>query len=246
MTDTSATSYSLAEKVKNIKELLDVKNDIQLDELLDKLNYPLSVKAYNGLRRIGVETLNDLLSLSSNDVKSDRRIVESAKQEVIDFVHSLGYNLKDESKISPSVNPKTPLEEFVPVFPKRAINALKRGGINNLGDLLSKSTSQILEIKHIGEGMLQEIINFVHSLGFGFSDEENIINLDEQIEQQSQENNEIAGRIAFKSSMLTKYNKLIREKQALLEKEKELDRELAFALETLSKLVGGKDEQKVK
>ena len=79
MTDTSATSYSLAEKVKNIKELLDVKNDIQLDELLDKLNYPLSVKAYNGLRRIGVETLNDLLSLSSNDVKSDRRIVESAK-----------------------------------------------------------------------------------------------------------------------------------------------------------------------
>lgn len=241
----NSLGYSLDEKI----EPLDDKDDIHLDKLIEMFGFPLSVNAYNRLRCIGVSTLQDLLSLSLNDLSKDRKMGKDVKQEIINFVHSLGYNLKDESKNTPTVNLQTPLKEFVPKLPSRVCLALKRGGINTLGDLLAKSTSQILEVKYIGEGILQEIINFVHSLGYSFNDEviyENIINLDEQNLRQLQENNEIASRIASKKSMLAKYGKLIREKQALLERERELDREIALALETLNNLIGEKDVQKVK
>ena len=204
-------------KIDNIE--ITNNSDIRLLKLLEKLGQPLSVKAYNGLRRMGINTLCDLLELPLNSLKRDRRISEKAKQEVIDFVHSLGYNFRDEFKRDLKVDSQTPLEMFIPKLPSRACLALKRGGINTLGDLLTKSTLQILEIKHIGEGMLQEIIDFVHSLGYTLIGEESIIDYDVQIRQQSQENDVIRGRIDSKKRVLLRYNKLVRQKQALEEEE---------------------------
>lgn len=56
----------------------------------------LSIRSYNCLRRIGVETLGDLLQKTPSEIKSAPGIVPKCINEIFALVYDLGLELKEE------------------------------------------------------------------------------------------------------------------------------------------------------
>ena len=53
----------------------------------------------------------------------------------------------------------------------RSFNCLKRAGINTVEDLVSKSEEEMMKVRNLGRKSLEEVIEKLHSLGFGLKDE---------------------------------------------------------------------------
>ena len=54
----------------------------------------------------------------------------------------------------------------------RSFNCLKRAGINNVEDLISKTEDDMMKVRNLGRKSLEEVINKLASLGFSLRDEE--------------------------------------------------------------------------
>ncbi len=54
----------------------------------------------------------------------------------------------------------------------RSLNGLRKAGIVNVHDLISKTTKQIWSIKNLGSKSVNEIVNKIHESGLKFKDEE--------------------------------------------------------------------------
>lgn len=57
-------------------------------------------------------------------------------------------------------------------LPKRTLNCLQDAGIKTIGDLVSKTEAEVLDIKNLGEKSLQEIKERLEEMGLSFATEE--------------------------------------------------------------------------
>lgn len=64
----------------------------------------LSVRAFNCLKRAGINTLEDLIEFGEENVVKVRNLGKKSLDEVIEKLHSLGYSLKGSSNNSNNVN----------------------------------------------------------------------------------------------------------------------------------------------
>lgn len=232
----------------------------ELDTELSRFEPVLSTRTYKRLNMADIRTLGDLISKTPDDLLSLWSFGKTSLIEVETFLEQMGYSLKnvqplkkiDEQKVVAVNNEtriddlNTSLKEFKDKISARAYNLLRREGINTINDLIIKPISVIGQIHNMGSVTLNEIIDFVYSLGLTFAKEENEIQeLENKIENEQKEQSEITSRIALKEKLLKRYNYLTFEKEKLLKQEQELDEQIKIALENLKSL-GVKDEQKVK
>lgn len=228
---------------------------VSLYTSLDKYKHCFSQRTYTRLGIAGINTISDLVSKSKEELLSIKGIGEASLVEIQIFLREIGCsmkcNLTDTIELAGfeyKIPLDTPLKELKKLLLPRAYNALSRANINTLEKLLSKSFSELLKIDYIGEKLLNDIIKFVHSLGYTFEEENKtneIIEIVTKIDDVNKTNDEITSRIEFKERMLKRYNYLIGAKENLLKQEQELDEQIKETLETL-KTLGVKDEQKVK
>ena len=68
----------------------------QYNESIDNLE--LSVRAYNGLKRAGIETIGQLVAMTEWDVSKIRNMGVKSVKEVKEALASMGLSLKQEDK----------------------------------------------------------------------------------------------------------------------------------------------------
>ncbi len=64
------------------------------DRLIEELE--IGVRAYNCLKRAGVQTIGDLQAKSESELKAIPNFGERSIEEVIEAMHGLGLDLRDE------------------------------------------------------------------------------------------------------------------------------------------------------
>ena len=58
----------------------------------------LSVRSFNCLKRAGINTVEDLISKSEDDMMKGRNLGRKSLEEVIQKLESLGFGLRDEDE----------------------------------------------------------------------------------------------------------------------------------------------------
>ena len=133
------------------------------------------MRAYNCLKRAGIHTVGQLLELDDEALLSIRQLGPKTLAEIKDKLarHRLSSATEREKTASgnthtsaaklettSSSSSKAPVSAYplsVLRLSLRSYNALRRAGIETLGDLLALSTEQIAEIRNVGSKLLAEI-----------------------------------------------------------------------------------------
>ena len=87
----------LSEAAQQVDVMVEKENDAQekvLEMNIDELE--LSVRSYNCLKRAGINTVNDLIEKSAEEMMKVRNLGKKSFDEVKEKLHSLGYDLNSE------------------------------------------------------------------------------------------------------------------------------------------------------
>ena len=81
-------------------EILEKKEDTGKEKVLEMTieELDLSVRAFNCLKRAGVNTVGDLISKSPDEMMKVRNLGKKSLEEVISKLESLGFNLNHEEE----------------------------------------------------------------------------------------------------------------------------------------------------
>ena len=145
--------YSPVERVSYEVESARVGQDANYDQLIMEIftNGALRPEEAMALAaRIMIEHLNIITNLSEI---ADITGVMNAKQE--------------DSKMKKL---ETSIDDLD--FSVRAYNCLKRAGVNSLGDLTSKSESEMMKIRNLGKKSLKEVIDKIKEMGLKFREDD--------------------------------------------------------------------------
>ena len=84
----------------NATEILEHKEDDGKEQVLEMTieELDLSVRAFNCLKRAGVNTVNDLINKSPEEMMKVRNLGKKSLEEVISKLNSLGFNLNGEEE----------------------------------------------------------------------------------------------------------------------------------------------------
>ena len=110
----------------------------------------LSSRNIHALHIYGIKTVYELLRHKSDEVRSIRNIGTKSYLEIVDVLQRLGLSFR---------NPYTPFKNTS--MSQRTINRLIEADILSLEDLTSMYIEDIKEIKGIGSGAYQEIIDYL-------------------------------------------------------------------------------------
>ena len=90
----------LTEGVSNTESIMAVKADNEKEKILDLTidELDLSVRSFNCLKRAGINTVEDLINKSEEDMLKVRNLGRKSLEEVIAKLDSFGYTLKKEDE----------------------------------------------------------------------------------------------------------------------------------------------------
>ena len=141
----------------------------------DMLN--LSVRSRNCLKNAGIKTMRELVSKSEKELLKYRNFGRKSLNEIKNGLSELGLtlNMKDLDNIDFEIpDEKIPERNYTKLrlFPlkelalsPRSYNSLTKAGVCNIGELLEKSNSELLEIDGFGKNCLNEISDKLSALG---------------------------------------------------------------------------------
>ena len=141
--------YSPIERVSYEVESARVGQDANYDKLIMEIFTNGSIRPEEAMAlaaKIMIEHLNIVTNLSEI---ADITGIMNAKQE--------------DSKMKKL---ETSIDDLD--FSVRAYNCLKRAGINTLGDLTSKSETEMMKIRNLGKKSLKEVIDKIKEMGLKF------------------------------------------------------------------------------
>ncbi len=131
--------------------------------------------------RVGSNTDYDKLTLDvkTNGTLSAKEAVSMAAKILNDHL-SLFVNLSEEAKKTEILVDRedTKRERVLEMtieeldLSVRSFNCLKRAGIDNVQDLISKSESEMIKVRNLGKKSLEEVLNKLHDLGLELRQEE--------------------------------------------------------------------------
>lgn len=156
------------------KEKLDIIDYIAIDSLFSpvvKVNF--NVENTRVGQNINFDKLN--LEVTTNGAVSARDIVSLAGRiinEHINLFTEMSDTFKevevmvskDDAENAKILN--MPIEELD--FSVRSYNCLKRAGLNNVEDLVSKSRQDMMKVKNLGTKSVEEVIQKLETLGLSF------------------------------------------------------------------------------
>ena len=135
---------------ESLKKPLKPNYEYEIDSL------HLSARTYHALRRIGVETLQDFLNLTSTQVLNIKQIGKKSYEEVVSVRERLNKPLVDNYKSKLELKPEDGID-FI-WMTKRTYNLLQRNGIKTIQDLLNLEFEKFVKFKNVGRKTLQEVI----------------------------------------------------------------------------------------
>ncbi len=218
----------------------------------------LSNRIKNSLtKRMRITTLGQLLRTDYNyflrACRCHSYLGELAIKEIKDFIHNLGYIFPNEyPSMKEITNAKKAkgiklLEDYG--FSTRLCGALYRNGIFTLEDLQAVG-SVVEKLEGVGPIKVKELYEKLEKLQIGLEDKTpETVKLAnpklvanglefaptvEKMQELQQSNEEIRNRIAQKELLLKEYEEILREREDLLKKERELDDLIAKKLQELS------------
>ncbi len=148
-------------------------------------DFELSVRARNCLKKMNIRTLGDLTRISEQALLSSKNFGETSLSEIKEMMAAkglrLGQSIQDGSASEVRYRPAAPVsEEQAAMLSKpvsdlnlsvRARKCMNRLGINTLGDLISRTSEELLEAKNFGQTSLQEVKDKLIQLGLRLRDE---------------------------------------------------------------------------
>jgi DNA-directed RNA polymerase subunit alpha len=148
-------------------------------------DFELSVRARNCLKKMNIRTLGDLTRVSEQQLLSSKNFGETSLQEIREMMTAkglrLGQSIEDGAQGDMRFRPSSPVsEEQAAVLNKpvtdlnlsvRARKCMNRLGINTLGDLVSRSSDELLESKNFGQTSLQEVKDKLQQYGLRLREE---------------------------------------------------------------------------
>ena len=157
-------------------------NPISQERLTDDLpveTLGLSKRAFNGLKRNKIHTINQLCGCSIDDLMKMPLIGKTSVQEILERLNSFfvervssDTSVMDEGVESqpvrePSMTIRTSDGSILAIedlsldqigLSARAYNGLQRGGISSVAEMLNCSESDLLAIKNLGKNSVREIL----------------------------------------------------------------------------------------
>ena len=90
----------LTEGAQNGESIMSEKNDNEKEKVLDLTidELDLSVRSFNCLKRAGINTVEDLINKSEEDMMKVRNLGRKSLEEVIAKLQSFGFNLKSDDE----------------------------------------------------------------------------------------------------------------------------------------------------
>ena len=276
ISDDERETIDIKEQIENLQAQIEV-GKISVEKL------GLSTRERNSLLRAGIYTVQEIIdydeehhgrgleklhnlgSLGANNIRE--RIAEY--RQIIEAKKLLE---EDEQKILQEDNGSLPREIILETsvieleLPIRIKNGLIRSGINNLRDLLGRNRKELLKIRKLGRGSVDELILKLSEYGIGFNQEgkledllhgvETIDSNGQQTEQLEQQNGDgiiidsstsQEGTIRAQNTKTPSELTMLREKRdKLLVKQEEIQgkvraaKELVVSYEGLNKSMGEK------
>jgi DNA-directed RNA polymerase subunit alpha len=134
-------------------------------------DFELSVRARNCLKKMNIRTLGDLTRISEQTLLSSKNFGETSLAEIKEMMATkglkLGQSIQDGNQSEIRYRPSQPVsEEQAAVLNRpvsdlnlsvRARKCMNRLGINTLGDLVARSSDELLEAKNFGQTSLAEV-----------------------------------------------------------------------------------------
>jgi len=151
----------------------------------------LPIRPYSCLKKAGLTNLGDIMHLTSQEIMKIYSLGTKGKKELEDTIHSYGLKFIDEieqdkanamleSLCEIAVQDDDINEELLEVsicfigLSSRAYNCLRRSNIDTLKDLIGLTIPELSRFPSLGETLLDEIRNKVHSYGLSFKDEQKV------------------------------------------------------------------------
>ena len=89
----------LSDEAKNAEIMVESKETVKekvLEMTIEELD--MSVRSFNCLKRAGIDTVEDLINRTEDDMMKVRNLGKKSLEEVIQKLHSLGLDLKKEEE----------------------------------------------------------------------------------------------------------------------------------------------------
>ena len=119
-----------------------MKKERRIDELL------LSNRAINALKRVHIETIEQLMTKTENELFKIPNLGEKTRLEILKVI-----NQQEEEKVE--IDKEGKIENLN--LPIRCIRKLKKSGINSINELLKYTKNELREIDGIGSKTVEDI-----------------------------------------------------------------------------------------
>ena len=158
----------LCELKNDIQSLCDILLEVlrdweEFETVEEKLNMNLndlqfSTRTYNVLRRVGTNTVRDIVAKSEKELMSTRGFGKTNLEELNSKLKKLGLKLKtQEQKIFGSAEEIIDADLKDLQFSTRTYNLLRRAGANTFMDVLRMSEEDLMSVRGFGKSNLQDV-----------------------------------------------------------------------------------------
>jgi DNA-directed RNA polymerase subunit alpha len=142
-------------------------------------DFELSVRSRNCLKKMNIRTLGDLTRVTEPQLLASKNFGETSLEEIKAMMASkglrLGQAMEEGARYNPAARQQPQLsEQEQAVLNKpvsdlnlsvRARKCMNRLGVATIGDLLSRTTDELLEVKNFGQTSLLEVREKLRGLG---------------------------------------------------------------------------------
>ena len=160
-------------------------SEISIDDLW------LSVRSYNALKTAGIKKLDELISLSKDDLYRIPKLGRKSVEELLAIQNKYPELMKrkeiEEKKYVqkiPSYIADTSLPH--PEFSVRLSNVLKRNNIQTIKDVVNKTSKDLLHLENMGRKSYNELCLFLKSLNIEIDKDYEIVEDDKCILMQNE------------------------------------------------------------
>ena len=176
---TVASTQSVPDNEIMIEGHADYFKEKVLSMRVEELDF--SSRTQNALMRAGINTVEEIISYTEDEIIKVRNIGETGFAEIWKKLHGLGLSLREREIYTmgmlierPEVKGEKVLEMTIEEldFSVRTYTCLKRAGINTVDDLLQRTESDMIKIRNLGRKSLEEVILKLSALGLTLMEEE--------------------------------------------------------------------------
>lgn len=211
--------------IRDKKEIKEVKSDTTNCVMVEDLD--LTHRTFNILKRACINTLDDILRKSYDDLIKIKDMGKNSLNEIVETLRKFGYEYIDCDGLPQPIKYPRNVEGFDKnklltdlIDDRRLTNPLYRVGVHTVGDFLSKSDKELLKIRTFGAVKLRKVKEIVDNYAKK-TKEESVIDIAEQAAKEVEEDR-TSPKAVIDAAILNEYERKIDKAQidynALLEK----------------------------